>query len=118
VVVQTSNEQLDGLNARAQALRAQLGERGVPLQGRPYELRAGDQVVLRAPSQHQQLGPVRNGTRGEVLAVAPEQERARVRLADGREAIFSREQLDAASARLSSSSTLSPPKGRPPTGRT
>lgn len=58
-VMQTSNERLDGLNARAQDLRAQdgeLGELGVPLQGRPYELRSGDEIVLRAPSSHPQLG--------------------------------------------------------------
>ena len=45
VVAETSNEQLDALNARAQAIRLQDGELGaasVPLTGRPYGLRAGD----------------------------------------------------------------------------
>jgi hypothetical protein len=79
VVVQTSNEQLDGLNARAQALRvqdAELGGRQVALTGRPYGLYAGDEVVLRAASVHPQLGAVRNGTRGRVLDVGGDQQTA------------------------------------------
>jgi len=102
VVVQTTNDQLDALNARAQALRIQDGELGcdgVPLRDRPYALRAGDQVVLRAASTHPELGAVRNGTRGEVLDVAAGHS-ATLRLADGREATWQREQLDAASVRL------------------
>ncbi len=113
VVVQTSNEALDALNARAQALRAQdgeLGRDGVALRQRPYELRSGDALVLRAASQHPELGPVRNGTRGEVLRVAGE--RARVRLADGREAVFSRGQLDAGDARLAYVSHTFPAQGQ------
>jgi len=102
VVVQTTNDQLDALNARAQALRIQDGELGrddVALRDRPYALRAGDHVVLRAASTHPELGTVRNGTRGEVLDVAAGHS-ATLRLADGREATWQREQLDAASVRL------------------
>ncbi|MGH2909099.1 MAG: AAA family ATPase, partial [Solirubrobacteraceae bacterium] len=103
VVVQTSNEQLDGLNARAQALRAQDGELGEPavvLTDRPYSLYAGDAIVLRAPTVHPELGAVRNGTRGQVLDVDADHESATVRLSDGRQAIWDRKQLDGASARL------------------
>jgi len=103
VVVQTSNEVLDGLNARAQALRAQdgeLGEHAVALQGRPYGLYAGDEIVLRAASVHPELGAVANGTRGQVLAVDENEQHATVRFADGRQAGWERAQLDAASARL------------------
>ena len=50
VITQTSNEHLDELNARAQALRArdrQLGYNSLKLPGRPYELRPGDEVQIR-----------------------------------------------------------------------
>jgi len=117
VVVQTSNEQLDELNARAQALRALdglvvAGEPAVPLQGRPYGLRAGDEIVLRAASRHPQLGAVRNGTLGRVLAVADDEQSATVRLSDGREASWERGQLDAASARLAYVSHTFPAQGQ------
>jgi len=85
VVIQTSNEQLDGLNARAQALRAQdgdLGEQEVALAGRPYGLYAGDEIVLRAASTHPELGAVRNGTRGRVLDVADDEQTATVVLSE------------------------------------
>ncbi len=117
VVVQTSNEQLDELNARAQALRAQdglvvAGEPTVPLAGRPYGLRGGDDIVLRAASRHPQLGAVRNGTRGEVLAVAEDGQRAVLRLSDGQQAVWERDQLDAGSARLAYVSHTFPAQGQ------
>jgi conjugative relaxase-like TrwC/TraI family protein len=115
VVVQTSNEQLDGLNARAQALRAQdgeLGEQKVALAGRPYWLRAGDEIVLRAASTHPELGAVRNGTRGQVLDVADDGQHATVQLSDGREAGWDRGQLDKASARLGYVSHTWPAQGQ------
>jgi len=115
VVVQTSNEQLDGLNARAQALRVQdneLGGQAVALAGRPYGLYAGDEIVLRAASTHPQLGAVRNGTRGLVLDVADDEQTAIVALADGRQAGWDRGQLDAASARLGYVSHTWPAQGQ------
>jgi len=117
VVTQVSNEQLDGLNARAQALRAQdglvvAGESTVPLAGRPYGLRAGDEIVLRAASRHPQLGAVRNGTLGRVVDVADDEQRAILRLADGRHASWERDQLDAASARLAYVSHTFPAQGQ------
>jgi len=115
VVVQTSNEQLDGLNARAQALRVQdgeLGEREVALTGRPYGMRSGDEIVLRAASTHPQLGAVRNGTRGTVLDVADGEQAATVQLTDGRQAGWDRAQLDAGSARLGYVSHTWPAQGQ------
>ena len=115
VVIQTSNEQLDGLNARAQALRAQdneLGDQAVALEGRPYGLYAGDVIVLRAASAHPQLGAVRNGTRGQVLVVADDEQHATIALADGREARWDRGQLDAASVRLGYVSHTFPAQGQ------
>jgi len=115
VVVQTSNERLDALNARAQALRVQddqLGERAVTLAGRPYGLRAADELVLRAASVHPQLGAVPNGTRGRVLDVADDSQSATVALFDGRQAVWERAQLDAASARLGYVSHTFPAQGQ------
>jgi conjugative relaxase-like TrwC/TraI family protein len=103
VVSQTSNEHLDALNARAQAIRAQAGELGdqeVPLAGRPYGIRAGDEVQIRHPVQHPELGRVSNGTTAQVLDVNPTGEDARLVLSDGREAMFARELLDQAQVRL------------------
>jgi conjugative relaxase-like TrwC/TraI family protein len=104
VVAQTSNEHLDALNARAQAIRAQAGELGepeIPLAARPYGLRSGDEVQIRHPVAHPDLGRVSNGTAGQVLDVAQDGQEARLRLSDGREAVFPRELLDAAQTRLS-----------------
>jgi hypothetical protein len=103
VVVETSNEQLDALNARAQAIRLQDGELGhesVPLTGRPYGLRAGDDVVVRAPVQHPDLGSVRNGVTGHVIDVDAEAGVATVRLSDGREPAFDSGLLDTGQVRL------------------
>ncbi len=116
VVVQTSNEQLDGLNARAQALRVQdgdlTGEQEVALAGRPYGLHAGDEIVLRAASVHPELGAVRNGTRGRVIDVTADAQHATVVLSDGRGAGWERSQLDAASARLAYVSHTFPAQGQ------
>ena len=104
VVAQTSNEHLDALNARAQAIRAQAGELGdheIALTARPYGLRAGDEIQIRHPIAHPDLGRISNGTAGEVTDVAPDGQEARLRLSDGREAVFPRELLDAGQTRLS-----------------
>jgi len=103
VVCQTSNEHLDALNARAQAIRAQageLGDREVALAGRPYGIRAGDEVQIRHPVAHPDLGRVSNGTAGQVLDVDPAGQSARLVLSDGRKALFVRELLDQAQVRL------------------
>ena len=115
VVVETSNEQLDALNARAQAIRLQDGELGsdsVPLTGRPYGLRANDDIVVRAPVQHPDLGSVRNGVSGQVIDVDAEAGTATLRLSDGREAAFDRGLLDTGQVRLAYVSHPFPAQGR------
>jgi hypothetical protein len=104
IVAQTSNEHLDELNARAQAIRdqdGQLGAHHLPLTARPYRLRAGDEIQLRHQLNHPELGPVTNGTTATVLAVDPHHQHATLQLADGRTARFTRPQADEASVRLS-----------------
>ncbi len=79
VIAQTSNEHLDALNARAQAIRHQAGELGddsLPVPGRPYQLRAGDHVQIRRTIQHPEHGPLRNGTTAEITAVDPDSPRS------------------------------------------
>jgi conjugative relaxase-like TrwC/TraI family protein len=115
VVAETSNEQLDALNARAQAIRLQDGEVGVEcvrLTGRPYGLRAGDDIVIRAPVQHPDLGSIRNGVSGEVIAVDAETGAVTLRLSDGREASFDGPTLDAGQVRLAYASHPFPAQGR------
>jgi hypothetical protein len=115
VVAETSNEQLDALNARAQAIRLQDGEIGnasVPLTGRPYGLRTGDDIVVRAPIQHPDLGSVRNGVSGEVIDVDAEAGTVTLRLSDEREASFDRATLDAGQVRLAYVSHPFPAQGR------
>jgi hypothetical protein len=88
VVAETSNEQLDALNARAQAIRRQdgeLGEASVPLKGRPYGLHSGDMIVIRAGVVHPVFGAVRSGISGEVVSIDAAVGQATLRLSDGRE---------------------------------
>ena len=114
VIAETSNEQLDALNARAQAIRLQDGEIGadsVPLTGRPYALHASDDVVVRAAVRHPDLGAVRNGVGGQVIAVDTDAGTATLRLSDGREAAFDRATLDAGQVRLAYVSHPFPAQG-------
>jgi conjugative relaxase-like TrwC/TraI family protein len=104
VIAQTSNEQLDELNARAQAIRHQdheLGPHGLPVTGRPYQLHAGDEIQIRHPLDHPDLGRVQNGTTALILDIDTRGRVATIRLADGRESEFTEAQIDHASARLS-----------------
>jgi hypothetical protein len=60
VIAQTSNEHLDELNARAQAIRhqhGQLSKHSLPVPGRPYRLHAGDIVQIRRTINHPRHGP-------------------------------------------------------------
>lgn len=72
LIADTSNIEVDRLNARAQHLRAQrgeLGERKHPLHRVHYGLREGDHVAFIA--QHRPPGQdrVENGTRGEIIRI-------------------------------------------------
>jgi conjugative relaxase-like TrwC/TraI family protein len=102
VITQTSNEHLDELNAYAQALRArdrQLGYNTFKLPGRPYELRAGDDVQVRhtatLPSGH-----VRNGTTATITEINPRAGQLSITLADGSALAMDREQAEQADLRL------------------
>jgi hypothetical protein len=64
VIAQTSNEHLDELNARAQAIRIQHGQLGpetLPVPGRPYAVRPGDEIQIRRTIFHPEHGQLRNG---------------------------------------------------------
>ena len=102
VIAQTSNEHLDELNARAQAIRRQHGEMGdepVPLPGRPYELHAGDQVQVRRTIQHDRRH-LRNGTTAVIASVDPESGGLDLRLADGTELHLHQREIAQADLRL------------------
>ncbi len=75
LIADSSNKEIDRLNARAQHLRAQRGELGpdeLPLMSVHYGLRQGDQVAFIA--QHRPDGEprVENGTRGQVTNIDQE----------------------------------------------
>jgi ATP-dependent exoDNAse (exonuclease V) alpha subunit len=72
LIADSSNVEIDRLNARAQHLRAERGELGhreLPLSHQHYGLREGDLITFTA--QHHQPGypRVENGTRAEVTRV-------------------------------------------------
>jgi conjugative relaxase-like TrwC/TraI family protein len=82
MLTDSSNDELDRLNAAAQERRAaagELGHRRARLADRPYDLRAGDEVILtgqlRPPSEER----VENGTRGTVLSVDERDDRVVMR---------------------------------------
>jgi conjugative relaxase-like TrwC/TraI family protein len=96
-----SNERVDELNVRAQALRAHAGELGrdeLALAKRPYGIRVGDEVLFRRRTWHEQLRRVENGTPARVLAV--ERDHAVLELDDGRRGAWTNRQLDDADVRL------------------
>jgi hypothetical protein len=103
VIAQTSNEHLDELNARAQAIRAQhheLGDHAFDVAGRPYRLHAGDEIQIRRSINHPDLGQLRNGTTGHILDSDPHDETLTLGLADGRHVALDRAQIDKADIRL------------------
>ena len=102
VIAQASNEHLDELNARAQAIRRQhrqLGDQHVPVPGRPYDLHAGDHVQIRHTIQHEQ-DQLRNGTTATLANVDPQSGAVDVRLADGTELRLHQDEIAKADLRL------------------
>ena len=102
VIAQTSNEHLDALNARAQAIRhqaGQLGDDGLPIPGRPYELREGDLVQIRRTIPHPQHGPLRNGTAAQVTGL-DSVDAIELRLSDGTTMTLAEQQIGDADLRL------------------
>lgn len=103
VITQTSNDHLDQLNARAQAIRAQhgeLGEESIEAPGRPYRLHPGDQVQIRHTIQHPDRGHLRNGTSAHVTQVDPRAGELELKLADGTRLQLAEQQIADADLRL------------------
>jgi conjugative relaxase-like TrwC/TraI family protein len=103
VLAQTSNDHLDELNARAQAIRHQHGQLGtdsLTVPGRPYRLHPGDEVQIRHTINLPSHGQLRNGTPATIAAIDQADESARLRLGDEREVTLDRETLDRADVRL------------------
>ena len=103
VIAQTSNDHLDELNLRAQAIRAQHGELGTELEGvpgRPYGLHPGDEIQIRHSIEHVELGHLRNGTTGVVVGIDQPGRLLSLRLQDGRNAELSVSQVEQADLRL------------------
>ena len=73
LITDSSNKEIDRLNARAQYLRVQRGELGpdeLPLSSVHYGLRHGDRVAFIAQHRPQGEPRVENGTRGHVMDIA------------------------------------------------
>jgi conjugative relaxase-like TrwC/TraI family protein len=103
VVAQTSNDRLDELNARAQAIHHQagiLGHTGLDLPGRPYRLHAGDHVQIRHTIPHPDLGQIRNGQTGRVTTIDTATDALTLDLGPGQHARLHRGQIDRADLRL------------------
>ena len=103
VLAQTSNDHLDELNARYQAIRLQHGELGataIPAPGRPYDLHRGDEVQIRRTINHPVHGPLRNGTTALIRDIAPDARTIGLALPTGHPVTLSIEQADAAQLRL------------------
>ncbi len=103
VLAQTSNEHLDELNARYQAIRRQHGELGgesLSAPGRPYQLHRGDQVQIRRTIQQPDNGPLRNGTAAVIADVDPSAMSFELALPTGQLLKLSVDQAAAAQLRL------------------
>jgi conjugative relaxase-like TrwC/TraI family protein len=103
VLAQTSNDHLDELNARYQAIRRQHGELGtdtIPAPGRPYSLHAGDEVQIRHTISHPDHGPLRNGTTALIRDIDPDAQTLDLTLPTGQPVDLTVEQAGAAQLRL------------------
>jgi conjugative relaxase-like TrwC/TraI family protein len=101
LIADSSNREIDRLNARAQHLRVQRGELGLhelPLSSVHYGLRQGDHVAFIA--QHRPRGQprVENGTRGQVTNI--DQEGTLTLALDGSDRRLQLARQDAESLRL------------------
>jgi hypothetical protein len=106
VIAQTSNEHLDALNARAQAIHHQTdgGDdgAGVAVPGRPYRLQVGDPVQIRRSftPDDGQSSPVRNGATGHVTHVNPDADRVTLTLGEDRVVNLDSDELAVGDVRL------------------
>jgi AAA domain/TrwC relaxase len=103
VIAQTSNEHLDELNARAQAIRHQhdqLGPEALQVPGRPYALHPGDEVQIRRTIPHPEHGWLRNGTTAQIIDIDPDGRTVSLRLPDRHEVTLEARQAARADLRL------------------
>ncbi len=103
VIAQTSNDHLDELNARYQAIRHQHGELGtatIPAPGRPYTLRPGDKIQIRRTINHPDHGPLRNGTTALIRDIDPDARTIELTLPTRHPVNLTIDQADAAQLRL------------------
>jgi conjugative relaxase-like TrwC/TraI family protein len=103
VIAQTSNEHLDELNARAQAIRHQhheLGREALPVPGRPYALHPGDEVQIRRTIPHPDHGQLRNGTTAHIANIDPAARTVTLELADEHKVMLDARQAARADVRL------------------
>jgi conjugative relaxase-like TrwC/TraI family protein len=103
VIAQSSNEHLDQLNARAQAIRHQRGELGedvLAVPGRPYGLRKEDLVQIRRTIPQPDGAQLRNGSSARIVRVDPQTQEIELRLDDGRLARLGGRQIAQADLRL------------------
>jgi conjugative relaxase-like TrwC/TraI family protein len=101
LIADSSNKEIDRLNARAQHLRAQRGELGpdeLPLSSVHYGLRQGDRVAFIAQHRPQGQPRVENGTRGQVTNI--DQEGTLTLALDGSDRRLQLARQDAESLRL------------------
>jgi conjugative relaxase-like TrwC/TraI family protein len=103
VIAQTSNEHLDELNARGQAIRhqhGQLGPEALPVPGRPYALHPGDEIQIRRTIRHPDHGHLRNGTTAHIASIDTDAHTVTLQLADGDELTLDGGQAARADLRL------------------
>jgi conjugative relaxase-like TrwC/TraI family protein len=103
VIAQTSNEHLDELNGRAQAIRHQhheLDADSVPAPGRPYRFHPGDDVQVRRTIPHPDLGHLRNGTTATITDVDPDRHHLTLKLGSEHHIRLDRQQIQRADIRL------------------
>jgi conjugative relaxase-like TrwC/TraI family protein len=103
VIAQTSNQHLDELNARAQAIRIQhadLGPDSIAVPGRPYRLHTGDHVQIRRTIHHPVAGQLRNGTTAQVDSINPDARTILLKTQNGRQIVLAEEQAARADLRL------------------
>jgi conjugative relaxase-like TrwC/TraI family protein len=114
VIAQTSNDHLDELNARAQAIRHQNGELGnesIEISGRPYALHPGDDVQIRRTLHRADGNTIRNGAAGHVTRVGPDTG-IELELADGSTVALSTDEIEQSDLRLAYVQHPFPAQGR------
>ncbi len=112
VICEGSNDLVDELNARLQAVRSEhdeLDPNAIALRGRPYDLHVGDQVVIRAQFHDTEHGTIRNGERATITSI--DEGRALLSLSDDRDLELAADRLKEADVRLAYAQHAHPAQG-------